>query len=135
MIPNNVVCATSKASDQPAHTCSLIRAFATITVKLLTEHEQRLEFLRLTGGCTGSSEYTLVKMPHCWKSHVTAQILFDISIINTQSTPNKNNINVQYLSNFKFWTADPHKPNVYVPLLLENLAESIPAGQSLFVLL
>ena len=25
--PNNVVCATSKASDQPAHTCSLIRAF------------------------------------------------------------------------------------------------------------
>ena len=27
-ISNNVVCATSKASDQPAHTFSLIRAFA-----------------------------------------------------------------------------------------------------------
>ena len=27
-ISNNVVCATSKASDQPAHTYSLIRAFA-----------------------------------------------------------------------------------------------------------
>ena len=27
-IPNNVVCATSKASDQPAHTRSLIRVFA-----------------------------------------------------------------------------------------------------------
>ena len=27
-IPINVVCATSKASDQPAHTRSLIRAFA-----------------------------------------------------------------------------------------------------------
>ena len=27
-ITNNVVCATSKASDQPVHTCSLIRAFA-----------------------------------------------------------------------------------------------------------
>ena len=27
-ISNNVVCATSKASDQPAHMCSLIRAFA-----------------------------------------------------------------------------------------------------------
>ena len=27
-IYNNVVCATSKASDQPAHTRSLIRAFA-----------------------------------------------------------------------------------------------------------
>ena len=27
-ISNNVVCATSKASDQPAHTRSLVRAFA-----------------------------------------------------------------------------------------------------------
>ena len=27
-ISNNVACATSKASDQPAHTRSLIRAFA-----------------------------------------------------------------------------------------------------------
>ena len=27
-ISNNVVCATRKASDQPAHTRSLIRAFA-----------------------------------------------------------------------------------------------------------
>ena len=27
-ISNNVVCATSKASDQPVHTCILIRAFA-----------------------------------------------------------------------------------------------------------
>ena len=27
-ISNNVVCATSKASDKPAHTCSLITAFA-----------------------------------------------------------------------------------------------------------
>ena len=35
-----------------------------MTVKLLTEHP--LEFLSLKGGCTGSSESTLVKMPHCW---------------------------------------------------------------------
>ena len=42
-----------------------------INVKLLTEHH--LEFLRLKGGCTGSSESILVKMPHCWKSHVAAQ--------------------------------------------------------------
>ena len=42
-----------------------------MSVKLLTEHY--LEFLSLKGGCTGSSESTLVKMPHCWKSHVTAQ--------------------------------------------------------------
>ena len=44
-----------------------------MTVKLLTEHY--LEFLSLKGGCTGSSESTLVKMPHCWKSRVTAQII------------------------------------------------------------
>ena len=43
-------------------------------VKLLTEHH--LEFLSLTGGCTDSSESTLVKMPHCWKSHEVAQLLF-----------------------------------------------------------
>ena len=36
-----------------------------MAVKLLTEHH--MEFLSLTGGCTGSSESTLVKMPHCWK--------------------------------------------------------------------
>ena len=27
-ISNNAVCVTSKASDQPVHMCSLIRAFA-----------------------------------------------------------------------------------------------------------
>ena len=43
-----------------------------MTVKLLTEHH--LEFLGLTGGFTGSSESTLVKMSNCWKSHATAQI-------------------------------------------------------------
>ena len=41
-------------------------------VRLLTEHH--LEFLSLKGGCRGSSESTLVKMPHCWKSHALAQI-------------------------------------------------------------
>ena len=51
-----MVCATSKGSDQPAHTRRLIRAFA----------------------CTGSSESTLVKIPHCWKSHAAAQILLII---------------------------------------------------------
>ena len=34
-----------------------------MSVKLLTEH--RLEFVSLKGGCTGSSESTLVRMPHC----------------------------------------------------------------------
>ena len=44
-------------------------------VKLLSEHH--LEFLRLKGGYTGSSESTLVKMPHCLKSHVTAHLCED----------------------------------------------------------
>ena len=59
---------------------SLIRAFASrlnilisMTVKLLTEHN--LEFLSLRGCCTGLPESTLVKMPHCWKSIVTAKYI------------------------------------------------------------
>ena len=43
-----------------------------MSVKLLTEHH--LEFLSLKGGCTGSPESTLVKIPHCWKSCVMAQM-------------------------------------------------------------
>ena len=72
-ISNNVVCATSKASDQHAHTRSLIRAFASrLSVKLLTEHN--LDFLSLKRGCSGSSESIDVKMPHCWKSNALAHI-------------------------------------------------------------
>ena len=40
--------------------------------KLLTK--QHMEFLSLRGGCTGSSESTLVKIPCCWKSYVVAHI-------------------------------------------------------------
>ena len=43
-----------------------------IIVKLLAEYH--LEFLSLKAGYRGSSESTLVKMPHCWKSHALAQI-------------------------------------------------------------
>ena len=55
-------------SDQSL--CWPLEYFMSVTVKLLVEHH--LEFLSLKGGCTGSSESTLVKMPHCWKSHVAA---------------------------------------------------------------
>ena len=68
-ISNNVVCATSKGSDHPVHMRSLIRVFASrfnILCLLLLEHH--LEFLSFNGGCTGSPESTLVKMPHCWKA-------------------------------------------------------------------
>ena len=45
-----------------------------MSVKLLTE--QCLELLSFKGGCTGLSEATFVKMSHCWKSRVTADIYF-----------------------------------------------------------
>ena len=43
-----------------------------MSIKLLTKH--LFEFLSLKGGCTGLFESTLVKMPHCWKSHVSAHL-------------------------------------------------------------
>ena len=49
-----------------------------MTIKLLTK--QHLEFLSLKGGCTDSSESKHVKMPHCWKSHVTAHLLAVIHV-------------------------------------------------------
>ena len=50
-----------------------------MSVKLLTEHH--LGFLSLKLGCTGWYESTLVKIPHCWESHVMAQLsLSDIAI-------------------------------------------------------
>ena len=44
-----------------------------MSVELLTEHH--LEFLNLKRGSTCSSESKLVIMPHCWKSHVAAQMV------------------------------------------------------------
>ena len=52
-----------------------------MSVKLLTEHH--LEFLSLKGGCTCSSESTLVRMPHCMKSHAVARMI-SIAIIKDQ---------------------------------------------------
>ena len=46
-----------------------------MNIKLLTE--QHLEFLSFKGGCTGSSESTLVKMSNCWKYHTTAHMVAD----------------------------------------------------------
>ena len=60
-ISDNVVCATNKASDQP---CAYAQS-----------DQSDLEILSLTRGCTGLSESTLVKMPHCWKLHVAAQLV------------------------------------------------------------
>ena len=60
-----------------------------ISFKLLTEHH--LAFLSLKGGSTGSSEYTTVKMSHCWKSHVAAQLsIFSVDRCSSHNTNSKN---------------------------------------------
>ena len=61
------------AYAQSDHSLCLSHDYS-LTVKLLTEHH--LEFLSLKGGCTGWSESALVKMPHCWKSHVTSHLCY-----------------------------------------------------------
>ena len=48
-------------------------------VKLLTEHH--LKFLSLKGDCRDSSESTHVKMPHCWKSHVTTHLSLQCRVL------------------------------------------------------
>ena len=65
----------------------------------------RLNILSLKGGCTGSSESRLVKMPHCRKSHVTAHISFknklDIEVVDLVSFccfTNKSEIGAQWLN-------------------------------------
>ena len=42
--------------------------------------EHHLEFVSLKGGYTDSFESTLVKIPHCWKSHVAAHIKMYLSL-------------------------------------------------------
>ena len=54
-------------------------------VKLLTEHH--FEFLSLKGVYTGLSECTLVKIPHCWKSHPLALIFSMCYAIQVPSPP------------------------------------------------
>ena len=61
------------AYEQSDQSLCLPLAYST-TVELLTE--RHLEFLSFKGGCPSSSESTHVKMPHCWKSHVTAHVLY-----------------------------------------------------------
>ena len=72
-----MLCVTSKASDQPAHTRSLIRAFARrLNILQLLSYWLNIIWSFLKWGYTDPSECTHVKMPHCWKSHVTAHQRF-----------------------------------------------------------
>ena len=60
-----------------------------MTLRLLTA--KLLEFLSLKGGCTGSSQSKLVKMPHWWKSHVAAQISIEVDTTVSKRKTLKNN--------------------------------------------
>ena len=87
-----------------------------MSVKLLTQND--LEFLRLKGGCTGSSESTLVKMPHCWKSHVTAQYIHPHYIqpqFHQSTLPSIHHIQSINLS-FHLHTHHPFHPSIYLTL-------------------
>ena len=75
-----------------------------MTVKLLTE--QHLDSLPLKGDYTGSSESTLVKMPHCCKSHIMAHIMM---------TKNRGFItqgDKEHTSSVKFGTARALETNI-----------------------
>ena len=73
-----------------------------MSVKLLIE--LNLVFQSLTGGCTGSFESTLVKMAHCWKSHVTVQIFLNTG-------PRRQSVTC--LATDACLTADPGVPSLF----------------------
>ena len=81
---------SASAYAQSDHSLCLSLEYS-MSVKLLTEHH--LVFLSLKGGCTGSSESTLVKMPHCWKSHVTAHYLLRVPFCTAYCKSGKNREN------------------------------------------
>ena len=85
-ISDNVVWATSSLRSALAYTQSdqsfCLSLEYSMTFKLLTEHN--LDLLSLTGGCTGLSESTFVKLTQFMKSHDTGQLLFMIKDFNYQ---------------------------------------------------
>ena len=67
-----------------------------MSVKLLTEHH--FEQLNLKAGCTGSSESTIVKIPHCWKSHVAAHLIeLEAHTAPAQHDPDQANVTRVYI--------------------------------------
>ena len=64
---------SAKSQAQSDHSFCLWLEYS-MTLRQLTEHH--LEFLSLKGGCTGYSESTLVKIPHCCKSQAMAHVCF-----------------------------------------------------------
>ena len=103
-----------------------------MSVKLLAEHH--LEVLSLKGGCTGSSESTLVKMPHSWKSvaenietlNITANQGFNVFLIVPENICHKKFLQRVYSQHiFSFGNKNSNAPHsititsaVYVSITL-----------------
>ena len=87
-----------------------------MNIKLLTKNH--LEFLSLKGGCSCSSESIHVGIPHCYKSHATAQISdamvwrSEPGLITTRLL--QSNINVREGRKIRPWH---HKTSVVVDLV------------------
>ena len=86
-----------------------------------------LEFLSLKGGCRGSSESTLVNMPHFWKSHALAHICFVVAVHGGEDgtaqveprTSHPANLCVNYIANMgqcmrfpTMWYVRPARPQI-----------------------
>ena len=88
-----------------------------MNIKLLNKHN--FEFQSLKGGCTGSPESTLVKMPHCWKSHVVAQLWasswekqssgFTTAILKPTCSATENSQNIEILNEASFTISEFNK--------------------------
>ena len=68
-----------------------------------------MEFLSLIGGCTGSSESTLVKISHSWKLHVTAQVYTKIS---GSSAASKIKFDVNVTQILTVYSAESRSPDI-----------------------
>ena len=59
---------------RPKVSVSLIKKEFLLYRKKFMQVRAFKRYIPLKVGCTGLFESTLVKMPHCWKSHVMAQL-------------------------------------------------------------
>ena len=106
---------------RPAKPQSLCKSLEySMIVKLLTEHH--LEFLSLKGGCTGSTESILVKIPHCWKSHVTVHFLLNTELFAWFTESNQDSSIFQpeelFWKSLTGWSG-PLLAHIHIPLCLK----------------
>ena len=74
--------------------------------KLLTEHH--LEFLSLKGGCTGSSESTLIKITHCWKNSAEFILSGSALILINRTELARNYMKINFTVNMQAYLTATH---------------------------